>query len=168
MKYLQLALCLALVCLNGTNAFALKADQEQPIKIEADAATVDEKNGVSTYRGNVTVNQGSLFISADEVQIHSTDNEVVRIVAKVPLSALELVHYEQLPDNDDLISGNARTIVYFVKEERLEFLGEAILRQADAKSFSGETIQYSVTDSRVNAESSGDRRVITTIPPRQN
>ncbi|XOV87272.1 MAG: lipopolysaccharide transport periplasmic protein LptA [Pseudomonadota bacterium] len=168
MKHLLPCFVLLLASFCGPDALALKSDQQQPIKIEADAATVDEKNGVSTYRGNVTVNQGSLFISADEVQIHSAGNEVVRIVARVPLTAAELVHYEQLPDNDDLISGNARTIVYFVKEERLEFLGEAILRQADAKSFSGETIQYSVTDSRVNAESSGDRRVITTIPPRQN
>ena len=52
---------------------ALNSDREQPIEISADAGMVNEAAGISTYSGNVAIDQGSMHIAADEVEVVITD-----------------------------------------------------------------------------------------------
>ena len=44
---------------------AMTGDREQPIHIEADSVDIDDKKGVSIYRGNVRMTQGSIVLTAD-------------------------------------------------------------------------------------------------------
>ena len=44
--------------------FALPEDRDQPIRIEADEALRDEKQGFTRYRGHVKMDQGTLHIEA--------------------------------------------------------------------------------------------------------
>ena len=46
---------------------ALPDDRDQPIRIEADEALRDEKQGFTRYEGNVKMDQGSLHIEADRI-----------------------------------------------------------------------------------------------------
>ena len=48
-------------------SLALPDDRQQPIHISADNALRDEKKGITIYRGNVVLNQGSLHISANRI-----------------------------------------------------------------------------------------------------
>lgn len=132
---------------------ALNADRDEPINIQADSARVDEKSGISTYTGNVQVDQGTLKIRANEVKVHSEDKTgVTRIVANAADDSEKLAHYEQLPDNAELVEASARTIIYFVTDDRLELNGAARLKQTADRSFTGETIYYYIDEGRVNAE----------------
>ena len=50
------------------NAWCLKTDASQPIQIIADHLTVDQKNMVSTFTGNVIITQGSMNAHASLAQ----------------------------------------------------------------------------------------------------
>lgn len=131
-------------------AAALESDRDQPIRIQADAAVVDESSGISTYTGNVTVYQGTLHIAAQEVQIHTNEDEVTLIVASVPDDAESLAHYEQQPEENELVRANARTISYHVAEERFHLVGDARLTQGE-DTFTGEIIDYEADKRRVKS-----------------
>ncbi|MDZ7686854.1 MAG: lipopolysaccharide transport periplasmic protein LptA [Gammaproteobacteria bacterium] len=106
--------------------FAGGADSQRPIQIEADDLTVEESTGTSTYTGNVAVTQGSRQLHAEEVRIFSEDEEIIRIVASVPATSESLAHYQQFAEGDQhAVQGKARSITYYVREERIEFLGES-------------------------------------------
>lgn len=146
------------------SASAQAIDREQPIDIEADNLTVDEPSGVYTYSGSVQVNQGTLSIFAEVVQIQAQDEEIVRVVASVGPEHPELARYEQLRAGEiQKVRGEARTITYHVSEERLEFSGEARLSQGSETTVSGDIVNYDARAGRVQASSNGNTRVRTTI-----
>ena len=44
-------------------------DRDQPVVIQADEVDMDLKSGQRTYRGNVSVTQGSIRILADQIEM---------------------------------------------------------------------------------------------------
>lgn len=163
-----LLICLGLASLLASaNCSALSSDREKSIHIQADSAVVDDKLGLSTYKGNVVVNQGTLHITADEVQITSKNNEVVKVVASTAPNSKHLAHYQQLPDNSkQLVKADARKITWLVKKRQLELDGEAHLRQSKDSSFSGAVIHYDAGTGTVNARSNKNAPVETIFKPK--
>ena len=164
MKYLLLLLTLPLQC------FGLTADREKPIHIQADNATVDEVTGTSIYRGNVIIEQGTLLINADEVEVRTADSEVIQIIASAETDSTELAHYEQLPDDsEEKVYADARKITYLVQEERLHLTGDARLKQLK-DLFTGELLYYDVNQGIVNLNSTGrpGDRIRMTLNPKKN
>lgn len=165
MKLLLIPAAFALL-MAAANCPALSSDRDQNIRVQADSAVVDDKSGMSTYRGNVVVDQGTLHITADEVQIISKQNEVVKVVASTDLNSSHLAHYQQMPDNSkQLVEADARQITWFVKERQLELEGDASLRQTHDTSFSGALIHYDANKGTVNAESGKQVPVETIFKP---
>ena len=99
---------------------ALETDREQPIKIQADSAIVDETRGASVYKGSVIITQGTLEVTADEVEIFTADSEVIQIIAKANKDSGALAHYQQQTNLAmDMVVADAQKITYLVQEERL-------------------------------------------------
>ena len=48
-------------------AWALPTDRTQPIRVQADSAELDDKQGVAVYRGDVVITQGSMKITGNTV-----------------------------------------------------------------------------------------------------
>ena len=48
-------------------AFALPSDRNQPITLLADRATFNERTGVTTYSGNVIIEQGTMKLQANSI-----------------------------------------------------------------------------------------------------
>lgn len=166
MRLLTIFLCLSAL-LPATHCYALSSDREKSIHIQADSAVVDDKKGVSTYKGNVVVSQGTLHITADQVQITSKNNEVVKVVASTNRNSNQLAHYQQLPDNSkEPVRADARTITWLVKEQQLNLEGNAKLTQTRDSSFSGATIHYNANKGTVNAKSNNQSPVETIFKPR--
>lgn len=61
-----LALALSLIT---QPAFAERTDRQQPVNIEADHMTVDDRNKVHVFEGNVILTQGSLLIKGDKLVV---------------------------------------------------------------------------------------------------
>jgi lipopolysaccharide export system protein LptA len=161
----QIVFCLSILCYSSAS-FSLAADQNQPINIEADAATVDDKKGVTIYSGNVSIDQGSLLITADTVKVIVGNREVLQIIASVEAESKKLAHYQQDSDeNAGLISADAKLITYFLQEERIHLSGNANLNQA-GDIFSGDLLHYDIKKGIVDLKGGSKKRVNITLTPK--
>ncbi|MEZ5507827.1 MAG: lipopolysaccharide transport periplasmic protein LptA [Gammaproteobacteria bacterium] len=139
-----LALLLALLL---TPAWALESDRLQPLKIVADSATLDEKDGTATYQGNVVLTQGSLKISAQRLHI-STEQGKVNLVSAEGKPA----QFSQQPAaNQPAVTATALTIDYQVKDQTLVLRRKASVVQNE-NVFKGEEITYEIQSQRLRAE----------------
>lgn len=141
---------------------ALATDQDQPISIEADSLAIDDRQGVSTYRGNVRVTQGSIEVLAETVTVKSPGRELKEVICSGNPAS-----FRQLLDGaDGEVRAAARTISIYPPEDRVVLTGDAHLWRGK-NEFSGNRIEYdSARDIvRANAAASGDQRVKVIIQP---
>ena len=153
------AFCALLLCVSTEVVLGAEDD---PITIEADRATLSEKQGISTYTGNVVLTQGGIKINADKVIVHHEEGKLTHVTA-----VGEPVQYYQqgeIPEHD--IHGEAKTMEYFADEQRLLLLDSAKLTQG-GNAFSGNRIEYDTQREVVTAAvaESGEERVQVTIQP---
>lgn len=143
---------------------ALESDRAQPIQIEANRVEIDEREGTSTYIGNVQVQQGTLQLKAGRVVVHRGQEGLQRIVAYGDPAS-----FRQQPEGTDyLIRGQARELRYDAGAGTVALTGEAHIWQG-RDEFSGARVVYELERERVRAEGgAGDGRVRAIIHPKQN
>lgn len=157
------AVLLSLALLYPALVRALPNDQEQPIHISADKAVRDEKQGFTVYTGDVQMNQGSMYIEADELTIYHINEEADKIVAVGKPAKMR-----QRPDAEKgPVHARASRIEYFRDEERVHLQTDARIEQ-DGSIVAGDSIDYFIADQLVKADSDEARegnRVQVVIPP---
>lgn len=121
-KYLSTLLCSILIV--PSLAWSLTEDVEKPVDIEADSVMFNNEKGIADYEGNVIIIQGSLEIRAAKVNIQAPDHEITSIVATG-----SPVKLKQTMDDGQLVQGQAKTVTYNVKDERIVLTGNAKLEQ---------------------------------------
>ncbi|MCK5889837.1 MAG: lipopolysaccharide transport periplasmic protein LptA [Methylococcales bacterium] len=150
-----------LTCLlvSSHSAFALKSDSEQPVYIDSNSASYDEKKGLSIYIGNVVTVQGSLHIDSDKLVVYVTDGEIKKMVFTG-----KPTRFRQLPGiGKDEIYGEGLTGEYYPEEHRLVLIKEAIVSQGSNRSASGR-ITYDSENSLIQAgEKSSDRTRVHSV-----
>lgn len=160
-----LTLCLLAGLLAApTAALCLSTDRDQPMHIQADRVELDEKTGVSTYRGAVELSQGSLHLTADSLTVHRIGNKVERLVADGTPAT-----FRQRPDNAvQDTHGQARHLEYRADDATIELSGQARLWN-NGDEFSSARIVYDADQNRVRANGgeSKDGRVHAIIHPRR-
>ena len=121
------------------------------------------------YKGNVIITQGTLEVTANEVEIFTADGEVIQIIAKTEEDSELLAHYQQqVNETMDMVVADARKITYLVQEERLHLSGDARLQQVQ-DVFTGQLLYYDLGRGIVNLNSSGGSdRVNMTITPKKS
>ncbi|MEM6580303.1 MAG: lipopolysaccharide transport periplasmic protein LptA [Pseudomonadota bacterium] len=143
---------------------ALPGDRDQPIRITADTAIRDEKQGFTVYTGNVHMIQGSLDIVADELTIYHETQEADKIVAIGNPARMK-----QRPQiNEPMVRARAQVIEYFKIEDRVHLKDNAYITRDDGSSVTGDSIDYYITEELVKADSERSpdgRRVEVVIPP---
>jgi len=151
-----------------TFSSALESDREHPIRIQADAAIVDETNGSSVYKGNVIITQGTLEVTANEVEIFTAAGEVIQIIATTDKDSELLAHYQQqINESMEMVVADAQKITYLIQEERLHLSGDARLKKVQ-DVFSGQLLSYDLARGIVTLNSIGGfDRVNMTITPRE-
>ncbi|MFI8609965.1 lipopolysaccharide transport periplasmic protein LptA [Pseudomonas sp. AOB-7] len=133
--------------LGSAAAWALPSDREQPIRIQADSAELDDKQGVAVYRGSVIITQGTLKITGDTVTITQTASGDIDVFTSVGKPA----YYEQKPAADkEIVKAYGLTIQYFASNERIVLIDQAKVIQ-EGNTFEGEKIVYDTQRQIVNA-----------------
>lgn len=156
---LPLLLGLSLL-LGGAPAWALPSDRDQPIRVQADSAELDDAKGVAVYRGGVVITQGTLKITGDTVTITQDGNGDIEVFTAVGKPA----YYEQQPATDKpLVKAYGLTIQYFASNERIVLIDQAKVVQ-EGNTFEGEKIVYDTRRQIVNAGRATDARVTTPRP----
>ncbi|RJQ47482.1 MAG: lipopolysaccharide transport periplasmic protein LptA [Gammaproteobacteria bacterium] len=142
---------------------ALSTDKDQPINIEADTAEIDDKKGISIYRGNVVVTQGTLRLDADIVTAYTPDRQLQKVVAEG-----NPARYKQRPDKkDEDMRARARRMEYYANTGQL-ILYEGAHLWHEGNEFSGNRIEYDTRADVVQAAKAptGKERVQVVIPPK--
>jgi lipopolysaccharide export system protein LptA len=145
-------------------AQSLPDDRDQPIRITADTAIRDEKQGFTVYSGNVHMIQGSLDIVADKLTIYHENAEADKIVAEGNPAKMK-----QLPALDEeMVRARAQTIEYYKLEDRVHLKIDAHITRDDGSSVTGDSIDYYIAEEliRADSEQSPDGKpVVVVIPP---
>ena len=158
---------LGILLLVPAMAMALPSDREQPIEIESDSADIDNKKGVSVYRGDVVMIQGSTRITGDVVTVYTENQEVQKIVAEG--FSKRAYYEEEQPDTQGTLQAWGHTIDYKIQDEKIHLVRQAQLVQK-GDSFKGERIDYDLKLQKVNAKGQenkqGEGRVQMVIQPK--
>jgi lipopolysaccharide export system protein LptA len=147
-------------------ALALPGDREQAIQVDADSAERNEKTGVTSYIGSVELNQGSLNILADRIDIYTINGEVDHAIAIGERAYLT----QQQSIGKPPVKAWALTIRYSLNSEIINLLGDARIEQ-DGSIVNSPEIDYYADQELIKAkggkQGSKDRdRVRVTLPPK--
>lgn len=152
----------AAAMLSVTPVLAVSQDFTLPIKVDAKYQFVDGKNKTSTFKEDVHISQGSLYIKADEVELQAGQGEgrEVFIARGTPAS------YEQTLEDGSRIRAVAYSIEYQVENRTLLLTGQAELHQ-NSSSVRGESIVFNMEKEQLSAQGSDDAegRVTTIFQP---
>lgn len=144
-------------------ASALSSDRVQPISVSADYAERNELTGLTQYRGNVIIRQGSILIDAEEVTIHYEDDTVSRILCLGSPAS-----YQQISlDDTTLVIAKAETIEYLLINDIINLKTNASLAR-NGTFIKGDTINYDLAKGTWKAkgdDQSDQKRIQLVIPP---
>lgn len=172
LKNWKIGLIVLSMALLPMQVWALSSDRDQPVNLEADSADIDDKQGVSVYRGNVILTQGSMQLKADELTLyHNNKRDLTKAIATG-----KPAKFKQRPDGKDAdMNATANKMIFYVLEDKIHLIDEAVLWQ-NKDSFRGNKIVYDTKAGTVKATGGvkvkGDKkgkkeRIRVTIQPRK-
>ncbi len=145
-------------------AFALKDDNRQPISIESNSGFYDDKKGVSIYRGEVVIIQGSMQLEADKLVVYLENREIQKMVATgTP------VKFKQTPEEGkEEVHGHSLEAEYYPEQELLIMMQEAVIWQG-GNSTASERIEYDRISEVLKAGDgqSANKRVRVILQPKE-
>ena len=157
----------------AASVLALPSDSSQPIRIQANTATLDDKRNTAVYTGNVIITQGTMRLAGTRVTLTSDANgELNKMVTQGGPAT-----YQQTPEaNKPPVKAHAQTIEYYAADERVVLIDKAFLEQS-GNTFQGDYVSYDIPGQVVDAgrnsssgatgaDSGGDGRIEITIQPR--
>lgn len=148
----------------ATTVFALPSDRSKPISLVADKATYNDKSGLTTYTGNVIIEQGSMKLQADAVNAQLNKNREISVVTATGRPA----RFQQTLDaSKGLAKGEGQKIVYSADTGIITLSGNAFVNQGGA-SVRGATLRYSMNKGDIEAVGSGSNSSATSTSPSQN
>lgn len=125
--------------LGSASAWSLPNDREQPVRIQADSAQMDDKNKVATYTGDVIITQGSMMIKGNVVTV--TLNQAGDIDTATSVGNLAYFEQQQNPGKPDKMQGYAKQIQYQAGKDLIILTDQARVINA-GNTTEGEKIVY--------------------------
>jgi lipopolysaccharide export system protein LptA len=153
---------LVLAILFGTagTAHALASDKDQPVQLSADSVDMDEDKGISVYKGDVDLRQGSMRLRADQVTIRHRGRAPEKVIA-----VGSPVHFQQ-DTGKGLVKARGKRAEYEVNGEVLVLIGKASLTRAGNTTRSDRIVYDRVRHKvKAGAAAEGKQRVQITIQP---
>ena len=149
---------LLICCLTGTQAIARPDDRDKPIHITANTAELNDKTGISIYRGDVKMVQGTTILTGDVITIHSPEKKVNKVI-----SIGELATYEEITTDGHPVYAEAEEMVYNRIESKIELFRRGKVTQQD-NVFRSEHIIYYIEEELIDAGTPQDRVNIIILP----
>lgn len=147
------------------NAHALESDRRQPISIEADQGTLDQRKQTTVFSGNVIIKQGSLNIRAGSVRVSQDKSGNQTMLAEG-----SPVQFGQQLESKGYVNGQGNRVEYSSASGVVKLSGNAKVQrggdtaQGDTITYNMRTEVYTVNGSKATGSNSG-RRVSVIIQP---
>lgn len=162
MKQLLIATAAALL-VAASPALAEKADRDQPVNIEADRLTVDDRNKVHIFEGNVILTQGTLTIRGDKLVVTQDAAGFQNGVATA--AGKGLATFRQRRDGSaEYVEGEAERIEYDTNTEVAELFHRAWVKSGEDQ-VKGDYIWYDAVNEKYLV-TAGETRTPTGAAPR--
>lgn len=170
MKTTRRSLLLIPIAMFSLAAQAERADRSKPVGLEADRVSVDEKQKIQVFEGNVRLTQGTMTISTSKLVVHQDADGFQNGVAFGGTEANEgLARFKQKREGrSDFIEGEAERIEHDNKTEKTEFFGRARVNSG-LDEVRGPYISYDGKSENYVVSGAGSKggRVTATIYPRE-
>ena len=135
----------------ANSVLALSTDKYQDMDVEADTAEMDDIKGISIYRGDVVVNQGSMRITGHTLTVYFDDNGDMELAIMNGTPAT----YRQLPDNSEKYDeAEALQMEYYPLKDFVILIDQAFVKKPDGSTMTGRRIEYDTVLSQVKAKGS--------------
>ncbi|EEF80989.1 lipopolysaccharide transport periplasmic protein LptA [Methylophaga thiooxydans] len=146
---LQTKLITVLLLMLPSLVWALPSDREQPINIEADHAQLDDREGVTQYKGDAILTQGTLRIEGDIITFYYDENkQIEKMVAQGKLATYKQVH----KPGEAPVRAKALQMEYFAGRQKIYLIGQGHVWQS-GDEFTGNRIEYDIERNVVTANS---------------
>jgi|GEM_PF-3472914 len=141
------------IALNSSLIYAADKSKAQILDIQSQYLLLDEKKGISTYKGKVLLQKDTLIIKADEMTLYYTGEKLDKVI--ITGSPADVRH---APDNEAKVHSQAKKMEYLIQEDKLTLSGQAFVNQGN-RHFSGETIEYDTRQRIISA--AGNQSTVT-------
>ncbi len=161
-------LALGALIFSSPAIMALESDAKQPIVIDSNGATYDEKSELSTYTGNVVATQGSIRVNSDKLVVHFKEGEAEKLVFTGKAAKFKQTPSAGAKD----VTGQASTGEFYPKRNLLVLIDDATVFQGNG-TYSSDYIEYDIKTSLVKAgdkntaSDNSKQRVHVVIQPKQ-
>ncbi len=130
-------------------ALALPSDREEPISIEADHAQLDDREGVTQYKGDAILIQGTLRITGDIITFFYDENkQLTKAVAEGKRATYQQVH----KPGENPVKAKALKMEYYADRQKIYLIGDGYIWQ-NGDEFTGNYIEYDIDRNLVRANS---------------
>ncbi len=171
-RIVLLALALGLL---PASASAERADRDKPVNIEANRMTVDDRNKVHVFEGDVVLTQGTLVIKAPRLVVTQDADGFQNGVATGNEKRLATFRQKREGSNE-YVEGEAERIEYDSRNERARLFNQAHVKSGGDEvrgryiEYDALTENYVVTNQPGTAAASvpGEGRVRATIQPKSS
>tara|TARA_R110002096_G_scaffold356666_1_gene549910 strand:- start:385 stop:888 length:504 start_codon:yes stop_codon:yes gene_type:complete len=155
-------LALSILSCVASNAFARSDDGEKPIHITADTAELNEKSGISIYRGDVKMVQGTTILHGDVITVYTANDEVEKMI-----SVGNLATYEETTDEGDVVYAESEEMIYNNAENKVELFRRGKITQV-GNVIRSDYILYLTEEGLIDTGTKKDRIEITIQPKSKN
>jgi lipopolysaccharide export system protein LptA len=131
-------LALGFVC-----AHAEKADKDKPMNVVADSLKYDDLKQVSIFEGRVVVTKGTLIIHADRLEVRQ-DPQGNQFGFAQGMGGQKATFRQKRDKPDEWLEGEAHTLNYNGKDDRMEFTGQAVIRRLRGTAVADESMGHVV------------------------
>lgn len=147
-----------------TSAQAAKEDLEQEITIKSQRQSADLKNKIASYLDNVSIQQGSISITADIVMVFSSIDKNSGEKTDTYLAKGNPAVFQQKLEDGSLIKLQADEITYIPNANMITISGNALVKQAGSE-VRGNEITYNTLSEKLEAQGSENQSVTTVLQP---
>lgn len=151
----------ALLCV-ANSAIARTDDSEKPIHITADTAELNDKSGISIYRGDVKMVQGTTILRGDIITVYTANDEVEKMI-----SVGNLATYEETTDDGDVVYAESEEMIYNSAEKKIELFRRGKITQV-GNVIRSDYILYLTEEGLIDTGTKKDRIEITIQPKAKN
>ncbi|MGP1716956.1 MAG: lipopolysaccharide transport periplasmic protein LptA [Methylophilus sp.] len=173
-KQLFYVACLVLgTLLHWTGAVrAEESDREQPIELEADTVSVNDAKKISTYTGNVILNQGTLQIKADKMIVRE-DQDGFQHSTCIGSPSTPTTFKQKRTGKNEWMQGSGQRIEYNGRMDKVQLYTNAWVKRGE-DIVTGDYISYDanaeyaevIGGTKANPNGTANSRVKAIIQPK--
>lgn len=138
-----------------------KANEDLPVEVTADSLIAKDKAGISIYKGNVVITQGTTTIKGDVVTLHHPERQISNAIAVGKPATFK----RYLPEEKGWVNGKADKIIYSAANKTLLLEGHAEVIQKGQNSITGPKILYDLKHKTLSAKGGKKQRIKMIFTP---